>query len=244
MDFESTSISHLLIEELRSLGVGSLRKLCSKAGINSASFCDKQDFVDALLPLSAAFQAVAAGKFESNLSALESAYSIVFLDVDGVLNTKQRSSAYGGENSGAEPTASIDPACVARLVHLCTASTPFLPSRRLVLASTWRGSLHLKASLWSMLVGAGLPHDCFVGQTPYIAFKDRALEIEQWLVQLQEGDTSGHWSGGYVVIDDMDLDTPKLQGHFVWVDPEFALSDENISSAFECLAMVGRRGGS
>jgi hypothetical protein len=234
----------LLISELRGLGVSLLRALCRQEGIDSASFCDKQDFIDALLPLSAAFAAVAPGKFCANHTALNAPFSLVFLDVDGVLNVNPRSSAYCG-SSGAEPTATLDPECMSRLVHLCTATDPQFPPRRLVLSSTWRASLQLKAALWSALVEAGLPHDYFVGQTPHVGFKERATEIKEWLAELlaneakasatATADSGGVWCGAYVALDDMDLEGPELEGHFVWVDPEFGLSDANVSSAFACL---------
>ena len=223
--------------ELRSLSITELRARCAAAGIDTHSFMDKQDYVDALVPHSAAFAAVDAAALRKTLNDAPRAFALVFLDVDGVLNRTPRSSAY----SGSDPT--LETACVAQLVRLCrTVRDDGTLVRRIVVSSTWRASRLLMASLWSALADAGIEAPIpIVGTTPHLGFHERAAEILAWLDQLRAG---GHgsgpmqaWSGRWVVLDDMDLRSDvRLGGHFVWVDPEFGLTADNTRAAEQILA--------
>ncbi|CAE8712007.1 unnamed protein product [Polarella glacialis] len=210
------------LSQLRQLGVSQLRQLCVDKGADCTTFADKQDFFDALLPSCPDSLAVLPDTFSANLArAASKPFKLIFLDVDGVLNTTSRGSAY----SSAEETLKFD--CVQQLVTLVGNS-----SARLVLSSSWRSCLLLKMQLWSKLVAQGLLEDCIVGQTPPITFTQRAAEISAWLSQNQcEG-----WTGDWVALDDMDLsDEQDLHDHFVWVDPEFGLSEDNVTLALKLL---------
>lgn len=214
----SAPIVNLSSEDLQRLGLQELRQLCKDVGINSSAFLEKRDFFDALLPFvaDASADAVRPDAFHANLQRATAAgpLKLVFLDVDGVLNTTPR-----GTHSSAVSSANLDSACVGRLAELLRDSRTYV-----VLSTSWRSSVELKLQLFKALTSAGMPDTCIVGQTPHISFRDRATEICDWLKLLPEGSL-----GSWAVLDDMDLsEANELAGHFVWVDDEFGLSDENL----------------
>jgi len=204
-------------EELRRVSLQQLRVYCNDVSIDSASFLTRDDFVAALMPFVADAGAVLPATFQENLHRAVAAgpLKIIFLDVDGVLNTSPR-----GTHSRAGVAATLDGACVQRLAAFLREA----PGVHIVISSSWRSSVELKLQLFKSLCAAGMPETCFVGQTPHISFRDRATEIVDWLSQLPDGVLS-QWA----VVDDMDLSSAEeLQGHFLWVDDEFGLVDKDI----------------
>merc|ERR1712216_317986 len=78
----------------------------------------------------------------------------------------------------------------------------------------------------------GLPKDAFVGQTPVIAGPLRHYEILEWLEDKRTAEVKVPW----VVLDDMQLGSyAQLKGHFIWVNPNMGLSDEDVGKASSLL---------
>ena len=203
------------LSEIRVLSTSSLKGLCADAGIDTSPFLDNDDFVDALVPLSEAGQQVTSDRFRRNLEAATAPSGLIFVDVDGVLNNEGTRS----HNSVKLDTQNINQ--LAELVHGTAA--------RIVLSTSWRHSLTSKSELWSAMLEAGIAEGAIVGQTPNIGFTERAQEILEWLGGVRGW---GGWNGAYCVLDDMDLTRhADLNGHFVWVDPEFGLCPSHVRAA-------------
>merc|ERR1719158_444259 len=131
------------------------------------------------------YRSVATGKLL--VSSAPRPLRLIFLDVDGVLNTA------GSANSGA-----INPELLSRLREVIVAT-----GASVVLSSTWRNWPHLRA-----LIMAALPKDCVIGQTPLEDPKVwrndvRPREIQTFLSSIQEH--VGAKVSSWVAVDDIDL---------------------------------------
>merc|ERR1719158_2697931 len=130
------------------------------------------------------YRSVATGKLL--VSSAPRPLRLIFLDVDGVLNTA------GSANSGA-----INPELLSRLREVIVAT-----GASVVLSSTWRNWSHLRA----LIMGA-LPKGCVVGQTPLedptVWRNDvRPREIRELLFRIEaEVGALTSWAA----VDDMDL---------------------------------------
>lgn len=210
---------------LRALKLRELRSLCQEAGLETGGFIERGDFEAALLPFSASTAAVHAEAFARNLrelSAAEVPLRIIFLDVDGVLNTTPR----GLHSDGGGGAPRVLDECVQRLANLVRDT-----QSHIVLSTSWRSCLGLKAELHNKLLGAGLSSNCIIGQTPNIGWTERGREICDWLAIASATEISS-----WVVLDDMDLsECSELSGRFIWVDDEFGLSDSNVEAARDIL---------
>merc|ERR1719352_428888 len=166
--------------------------------------------------------------FEANYRAGLPFSSLIFLDVDGVLNSTGDGDRGSDEViTSATPMMILNRSCLQRLVKLVRDA-----NARLVLSSTWRSSAALKTELWEALVAEGLPKDAFVGQTPVIAGPLRHYEILEWLEDKRTAEVKVPW----VVLDDMQLGSyAQLKGHFIWVNPNMGLSDEDVGKASSLL---------
>jgi len=138
MSMASAPIAELTADGLRGLGVKELKQLCKDNGIESTNFLEKRDFLTALLPLiaDANVQAVQPQTLQENLRSAIAAgpLRLVFLDVDGVLNTTPR-----GTHHSAGSAASLDDICVSRLAGFLQEA-----GVHVVLSSSWRKSTHHK----------------------------------------------------------------------------------------------------
>lgn len=102
---------------------------------------------------------IRAGRFDSDPRYMK----VIFLDVDGVLNSN-------GERGVRRGTNGLDPVLVRRYLNLAAATNAFT-----VISSTWR----LSADTREMLEAAGI-HS--IGSTPdFRSYSERAEEIEEWL---------------------------------------------------------------
>mmetsp|Transcript_56059 Transcript_56059/g.174106 ORF Transcript_56059/g.174106 Transcript_56059/m.174106 type:complete len:283 (-) Transcript_56059:13-861(-) len=175
----------------------------------------------ARLAAEAAASPVAPETFEVNLVLAAPPFGVVFLDVDGVLNTSQ--------GVGAGPLQDTQLWLLVGLVRSAGA--------RLVLSSAWRERWDLRLRLWTALVEAGLAKDCIVGQTPVLAHARRACEVLAWLDR-----RPGHAPSRWVVLDDLDLGFTancKTRGRFVKVSSSAGLTRTQVDAAQALLADCG-----
>jgi hypothetical protein len=169
-------------------------------------------------------------RLEANFQSALPLHSLIFLDVDGVLNTLNGESLDADDIITSDtPMMSLNRSCLQRLVRLVQNT-----QSHLVLSSTWRLSFDLKSDLCEALLSEGLKKDVFIGQTPVIDFSLRHFEIKEWLDQhLGKEAMETPW----VVLDDMQLGNYlELKGHFVWVDPNIGFSDKNLDMAASILS--------
>lgn len=120
--------------------------------------------------------------------------SLVFLDIDGVLN----SARFLADNTAGEgviivdgefdATAHIDPSCVARLNTLIEAT-----SVRVILSSSWRRSFGLKKTQRSLQT-KGFTHD-LADCTARFVEQERHVEIRHYLSMFAEPPS-------FVILDD------------------------------------------
>mmetsp|Transcript_8414 Transcript_8414/g.26184 ORF Transcript_8414/g.26184 Transcript_8414/m.26184 type:complete len:222 (-) Transcript_8414:571-1236(-) len=141
---------------------------------------------------------------------------ILFLDVDGVLNTEF-----------CRPRDAIHLKLVQRLSEVIAFS-----GAKLVLSSTWRLHPVYRQRLLRELTNAGIDESCVIDDTPSLPLKlgpwppaeaQRAAEIFEWLQRAHP--TPSVWAA----VDDLDLtQSPHadvFSGHFVRTSKESGLSE-------------------
>jgi len=168
---------------------------------------------------------------------------IIFLDIDGVLN----SGAWFDENPGALgdfPVGHLDPAAVARLERILTTT-----GARIVISSSWRhggspllgpGGRRLGSdrertyiAIEALLRERGAPSALVVGQTALFSGHTRAWQILCWLDE--------HFAvekrPPFVVLDD----DPKAYvcAHFVRISADVGLTDPDADDAIAVLTRPG-----
>ena len=147
---------------------------------------------------------------------------VLFLDVDGVLNSEAWMRS--GNWRGGKPETQLDPACCARLERIIVATRC-----ELVLSSSWRithqrrNRYGVQRPVWfeRMLRKAGVPHARFVGQTPSLSFhRDRSHEIRAWLEANPRHDV-------FAIVDDDTTAGTIHPGQFVRTDGRVGLTEAN-----------------
>eukprot|EP00930_Biecheleria_cincta_P060778 TRINITY_DN46380_c0_g1_i1.p1 TRINITY_DN46380_c0_g1~~TRINITY_DN46380_c0_g1_i1.p1 ORF type:complete len:233 (-),score=44.76 TRINITY_DN46380_c0_g1_i1:54-752(-) len=212
------------VAAVRALSDKELCDLASAAGSEMPG--DREDLIDAVLLHCKEAEPVSPAAMTRNLADLSRPVSLIFLDVDGVLNKN-----FGIDDPDKYMTGTpymlLSKACVARLTAFLLAS-----EARIVLSSTWRTSMALKLDLWQTLVAAGMPGDRLVGQTEdFAGLSGRDEEIRAWLQTLPADDIAS-----WAVLDDMDLhDRPGLSGHFVKTDPAEGFTEDDAEVLFQFL---------
>lgn len=148
--------------------------------------------------------------------------SVVFLDIDGVLNHTGVYAECAKRPGQTDPDDWIDPECVARLDTLCAAT-----SASLVISSSWRIYLKTAEGVAKVLRTRGLRAPV-VGATPSLAPDSSGLfprwrEIETWLAEHPEVTS-------YVIVDDTNwpLFPPS---RFVRTNPATGLTDADVARA-------------
>lgn len=159
---------------------------------------------------------------------------VVFLDIDGVLNSLDW---YQRRVGRAGPDDEIDPAAVARVQRLCEET-----SARIVVSSTWR-LLHKLPKLRNILAQHGLLAP-IIGVTPCLpGSRIRGDEIQLWLDRyIDSGPLSRGPIDGMVILDD-DSDMGHLAPWLVRTPFETGFVDAHILDA-KCVmaqAMPDRR---
>jgi predicted phosphatase len=160
---------------------------------------------------------------------------LIFLDVDGVLNSHHFLKAQS-ERLSRESTLRtwddrdedmIDPAAVKLLAELVQRSGAFL-----VLSSSWRITRRL-SHMRELLAGKGFPAPVpFIDKTPSTQ-KQRGYDIQAWLdSELAQGRL---WPDGMVILDDSS-DMVHLEPWLVRTEYPKGLQAEHVEKALEVLA--------
>lgn len=150
--------------------------------------------------------------------------SVIFLDVDGVLNDHgQMMNLYCGIHSDK-----------VNLLNVVLDTT----NAQIVISSAWRymiinGSMTLKG-FENLLLTHGLKcHNKVIGhtcsdeciKTPFA----RGFQISKWI-------SDNNYAGKYVVVDDLDLGISAANHPFVQTDGSIGLTQENIKQILERLS--------
>lgn len=132
---------------------------------------------------------------------------VLFLDIDGVLNSRKFFTSKEWLVNSMNPTSQIDPKAVEILNRIV-----FKTECVVVVSSTWR-LYHSYDKIAKMLEAKGYNHSNIIGQTPDLAQydKNRADEISMWLACNKQVDA-------YAILDDEQ----------VFVGPRMVRTDSNI----------------
>ena len=144
---------------------------------------------------------------------------IIFLDIDGVLNTDRYIRIQRNHNNG---QIAFDPEAMRNLRLLIGVTNAFL-----VISSTWRIHYDIKESLWGDLVRNLKNYSIdnrIIGITPVTEknsrTKERWQEIESWLLHNQDKGIDS-----FVIIDD-EWDMGIFKDRFVRCQGYIGLTDE------------------
>ena len=147
---------------------------------------------------------------------------VVFLDIDGVLNTR----AWVEDLGRARGVAHLDPAACVRVQRLCEGS-----GAKLVISSTWR-FIHKRAAISDMFHASGLT-TAVVGMTTALHTM-RGLEIQAWL-DASPGIAALGTVDGIVILDD-DFEMEHLAPWHVKTDVDRGFTDAELRQASEVLS--------
>lgn len=164
---------------------------------------------------------------------------VIFLDIDGVLNTQQFQQALRAKGlpSSDEFGAVFDPRAVAQLKHIIEQT-----EADIVLISSWKFlGIEVLRQMWTQRELPGRLLDI----TPSSASDETLLamdleledlpntckgtEIEAWLRQHSNPNV------GYVIIDDEEVILPTQRAYFVQTKPEIGLSRREAERAIQIL---------
>ena len=161
---------------------------------------------------------------------------VIFLDIDGVLNTGWWYSQMDRNTPKDKYGYAFDPNAVANLKTIVDET-----GADIVISSSWK-SFGL-SELEEMWQERGLPGK-LIGITPNSVsdemllnadldhmelFSIRGMEIKEWL------DKHGKKVSHYVIIDDMDNFLLDQKFHFVQTDPEVGITEEDANMAIKIL---------
>ena len=161
---------------------------------------------------------------------------VLFLDIDGVLNTKWWYTQMDKNTPKDKYGYAFDPNAVANLKKILDET-----GADIVISSSWKCmGLSQLEEMWEE---RNLPGK-IVGITPNSVsdelllnadidnielFHIRGTEIREWL--RKNSKRVSH----YVILDDMDNMLPEQQDHFVWIDPDIGITDGNAAQAIMTL---------
>lgn len=161
---------------------------------------------------------------------------VIFLDIDGVLNTKWWYTQMDKNTPKDKYDYAFDPNAVANLKRIIDET-----GADIVISSSWKSFGF--SELEDMWQERGLPGK-LIGITPNSVsdemllnadldhielFSIRGTEIKEWLTK------NGRHVSQYAIIDDMDNMLPEQQSHFVKTDPEMGISKDNVNQAIQIL---------
>lgn len=134
---------------------------------------------------------------------------ILFLDIDGVVNSRRTALAFGGYPHDFSPAgmARFDPVAIAMVRRLCRET-----KTSIVLSSTWR--LHFTVA--EVAAGLDLPVIDHTPNSP-AGYDGRGHEIAAWLAAHPEVDS-------YAIVDDQAVMLPEQAAHFGQTDEACGLS--------------------
>ncbi len=157
---------------------------------------------------------------------------VIFLDIDGVLNTKWWYTQMDRNSPRDQYGYAFDPKAVANLKRIVEET-----GADIVISSSWKSFGF--SELEEMWTDRGLPGK-LIGVTPNSVsdellleadidsielFHIRGKEIKEWLTK------HGKNVSNYAIIDDMDNMLPEQQSHFVQTNPEFGITEEDAEKA-------------
>ncbi len=124
---------------------------------------------------------------------------LLFLDIDGVLNSVQANSMFNKfRKDGKVPdhyrpfrSDEFCPICVSNLIDIVEK----FDDLRIVVSSTWRIGTTVE-ELQTLLGNIGIPKERVIGKTPIMSGKERGNEIYDWLQE------NKHTQTKYAVLDD------------------------------------------
>ena len=161
---------------------------------------------------------------------------VLFLDIDGVLNTKYWYTQMDKITPKDKYGYAFDPNAVANLKKILDET-----GADIVISSSWKCmGLSQLEEMWE---NRGLPGK-IIGITPNSVsdemllnadidnmelFHIRGTEIREWL--RKNSKRVSH----YAILDDMDNMLPEQQDHFVWIDPDIGITDRNAVQAIMIL---------
>lgn len=136
---------------------------------------------------------------------------IIFLDIDGVLNSDEFFKKRGQNekvNKLPHPLDEFDPDCVERLNKIVEET-----KAKIVISSDWRFTLGIE----NIFKEIGFKYKIY-GKTPY-RFGLRHEEIHEWL--------DNHKVDNYVILDDISFQNFKNEGEkFIQTDSQYGLTEE------------------
>ena len=167
---------------------------------------------------------------------------VIFLDIDGVLNTKWWYTQMDKNTTRDKYGYAFDPNAVANLKKILDET-----GADIVVSSSWKS--YGFSELEEMWQDRGLPGK-LIGVTPNSVsdemllnadldnmelFSIRGMEIKEWLTK--HGKSVSH----YAIIDDMDNMLPEQQSYFVRTDSEMGITKENAEKAISILLKSSER---
>jgi len=163
---------------------------------------------------------------------------IIFLDIDGVLNTKWWYTQMNRNTPKDKYGYAFDPKAVANLRRIVEDT-----GADIVISSSWKfmGLDKLRA-MWNERELAGNVIDVtpngMCDEVLLTADLDnmgvtrcRGNEIREWL--MQHSDVTH-----YVILDDMNDILQEQESHFIWIDPEVGITTENVEQTIMMLNHV------
>ena len=167
---------------------------------------------------------------------------VIFLDIDGVLNSNTFYTAresmpdtlFGINDDRIKPwmMKELDITALALLLNLVTAT-----GANIVISSTWRLSEDTSwFRLWFHCRGITFPSECIIDKTSIIECPttcrcQRGLEIEKWIKDNQ-------FTGKYVIIDDDDDFTEEQEHHIIKTSSDNGLLWRHHQKALAILGKV------
>lgn len=148
---------------------------------------------------------------------------ILFLDIDGVINSTRTYMAFGGRSRSLDEVGKFDWVAIGLLQRLCLSDYRL----KIVLSSTWR----LDNEPAAVAKAFDLP---IIDKTPGNDYDNtRGEEIKMWL---DAHPTIRH----YVIVDDNNWMLPEQQKRFVKTDSDFGLSVGTVKKIIRILQMSER----
>jgi hypothetical protein len=161
---------------------------------------------------------------------------VIFLDIDGVLNTKWGYTQMDRNTPKDKYGYAFDPNAVANLKKIVDET-----GADIVISSSWKSFGF--SGLEDMWQDRGLPGK-LIGITPNSVsdemllnadldhielFSIRGMEIKEWL------DKHGKNVSHYVIIDDVDNFLSSQKSHFVQTDPEVGITESDVKKVVRLL---------
>jgi len=144
---------------------------------------------------------------------------VLFLDIDGVLNSHQSIHMYFRKSGGQGVRCDEHHFCPIAVSNLLTLFEE-IPDLKIVVSSTWR-RFSSREELEEMFRMHGVDPAAFIGITPYHPGAHRGLEIQDWLdIAKQNGMNIEKFA---IVDDDSDMAHFRESGDFFKTDGRMGL---------------------